>query len=187
MNSNLLSYQGEVILKLHYNGKTVEFRHYNNGTGDLFESLSNYLAGNKNSIMENGEFVFIPNTMDIRKPVVEDTPNPLSFNADTETILKVEGAIPITRVGTEETNNAIPPNTERTPHVGIVYEATITYDYIRTSFTPSDKYYLCLCGVKKNVLAYIQIDSNVIDAITPGTQAIVSWIMRIKNSEEQGA
>lgn len=171
-NNSMLSYSGKVNIKFNIGNKIISIDKHNTGTDDLFISLANYLAGNVN---KNPSLGLIPSVIDIRYS------NSKGTIGSSETFLKQEYSIPITRVDISNTNS------NNTPHTSVLYEATITYNYLRDSYDASNKYYICLYsnldkdGNRKR-LAYLDFSGDYIELIQPGTQAILTWTLEINNT-----
>lgn len=170
-NNSMLSYSGKVNIKFNIGNKIISIDSHNTGTEDLFISLANYLVGNT---IKNSNLCLIPSVIDIRYSSQEGSIN------DSETFLRQEYSIPITRVDIGKTN-------DDTPHTSVLYEATITYNYLRDSYNANNKYYICLYsnldkdGDRKR-LAYLDFSGDYISLIQPGTQAILTWELEINNT-----
>lgn len=171
-NNSMLSYSGKVNIKFNIGNKIISIDSHNTGTEDLFISLANYLAGNT---IKDSNLYLIPSVIDIRYSSSEGT------ISSSETFLKQEYSIPITRVDISNTNS------NNTSHTSVLYETTITYNYLRDSYNANNKYYICLYsnldkdGNRKR-LAYLDFSGDYIELIQPGTQAILTWTLEINNT-----
>lgn len=173
MNETILKYIGDVTVKIKVGDKVITLDNHNNGTPLLNKIICKFLTGNYGGIHE------VPQYLDLKY-----NSNPaLSEESKTwETYLSTQIAL-----------------------TGKVYEQSEKYNNWIAKFTAVIYHNNLLNGISENdpgefklvllsgynstapdtsyqVLAELAIESYMLARITPGTQAIIEWVMQIKNA-----
>lgn len=153
-----IKYSGDVKLSLSINGKTIQINKHNNGLPDLFRLISKSLAGYDISNEK-------PSYVDLRY---------MNSSGEWESCLSNKQSI--AQLSYSLYNGSW------------ITRAASTIPYASLIITPISSlgdnvpFRLFLMN-KKTDLAYIDINCADVYKITPGTQALVEWILKIFNSD----
>lgn len=173
MNETILNYIGDVTVKLHIGDKIVELEKHNTGLPLLRKTLCKFLTGNYEGPHE------LPQFLD------------LQYNANPS--LPEDAKIWVTYLSS------------RISLTGKVYEKNSKFDNWISRFTaiinhtdllndisesdPGEFRLVILNGYNSNSpensykpLAQLPVDAYMLARITPGTQAMIEWVMQIRNA-----
>lgn len=173
LNETVLSYLGNVTVKIKINDKIIKLEDKNAGLPLLRKNICKYLTGNYGGTSE------IPQFLD------------LMYNADPSL--------------DEDHKTWVTYLSNQISLTGKVFEYSAKYDNWVAKFTaiinhnnllndvaendPGEFKLVLLDGYKPNdpessyqPLAELHIESYMLARITPGTQAIIEWVMQIKNA-----
>lgn len=172
-NETNLSYTGNVSVKLLINDKVVEINDHNLGLPYLMKAFAKFVTGNYSGESD------IPQFLDLRKFV------------DTEGVQEWETSlnqrVPLSGRLFEYNEKQSPPNWIA-KFTGVINHSvlkdTILEDslekyriYLYSGYDSSDS------NEHYHDIAYLNISAKDLARIVPGTQAIIEWVMQVKNPE----
>ena len=151
-------YSGNVKLNLKINGKNIQINKHNNGLPDLFRLISKALAGYDISNEK-------PSYIDLRY---------MNQSGEWESCLSNKQSI--SQLSYNLSNGSW------------ITKAASTIPYAALIVTPISSLgenvpFRIFLMNKRTDLAYIDVDSSDVYKITPGTQALVEWVLKIFNSD----
>lgn len=156
-NSTNLFYQGTVNVKLNINGRIVELSDHNNGCPALRRSFCKFVTGNAS--------------------VYNDTPQFLTIKVSTDNWATSTSFLksPISITGKEWQPD------EESDYVAKFRCIVTNNDLSETIYADdsSRSFRLYLISGSGEDMAYLDIDATKLSQITPGTQAIIEWSMRL--------
>lgn len=154
-----LNYEGKVSLSLNINGNKVVINEHNNGLPDLFRIISKALAGYDTS-KERIHYI------DLRYNTLDDPNTFISCLTSKQSISQLVYSL---------------------INGSWVTKASSTIPYSALTITPisnlnAKEFRVYLMTSNEVDLAYINIDSQDLLKLLPGTQALVEWTLKISNS-----
>lgn len=158
INTNL-KYKGNVNLSLSINGNKVIINEHNSGLPDLFRIISKFLAGYDMSKEKIHYIDLRYNTVDNQDIFISCLTNKQSISQLTYSLINGSW---VTKV-----SSTIP------------YSSLVVTPI---SSLNAQKFRIYLMTSNSIDLAYINIDSQDLLKLLPGTQALVEWTLKISNS-----
>ena len=168
-NITQLQYQGNVTISLKIKDKVKKLKLHNNGTAALQEIFARIMANDSDSTAEFRNMT--PNYLDLCRS---------SDGEEWYTCL-----LDIINIPTTARRATIDDNNEWVAR----FTATIRYDdlIVPIESTDTDKFRLYLYYMNSERgradLAYLDVSAIDISKISPGTQAIIEWDMKLKVNE----
>lgn len=160
MNQTNLQYQGKVKVKLLFKDKFIEIENHNEGLDPFRYLFAKFLTNEKISLQEMPMYIDLRDSEDISLLVNKAVINDRSFDEENNGTYKL---YPVTFKSVIGYNNLQEPITNR-----------------------SSNYILYLCSGDNKDLAKLNISGEILVNLGPGVEAIVEWIIYIKNEESTG-
>lgn len=166
LNLTTLAYKGSVKISIKIKDKIFNVESHNNGLPTLFQSFCKFITGNKTTIED------IPEYLDLRGGI------------NGAFVSRLVSKVHLSGKGYVFEDNTYVAK----------FTAVISYNQLTKAITrfDTDEYRLYLCsgslGINSNNevtgnndIAYLDVTAETLSYLSPGTQAIIEWSMKLTN------